>query len=208
MYMTKLVLDGHSRLTTAYLANPERLHGAIESAFPGERQRRLWRVEEDQKDAVVLIVSEDIPDFSHLLTQYRTTMPMWETRDYDAFLAQLQAGQQWRFRLCANPVHMVRNHPSQRGKVYAHVTVEQQEEWLYDRQEALGITLKKEEFRVVHSQWKVFTKGSKRHRVRLKTAVYEGILTIADPDRFREALIQGIGRGKAYGCGLLTIARL
>ena len=36
---------------------------------------------------------------------------------------------------------------------------------------------------------------------------YEGLLTVTDAAKFREALTSGIGRGKAYGLGLLTVVR-
>lgn len=37
---------------------------------------------------------------------------------------------------------------------------------------------------------------------------YEGQLTIRDPDALRHAITTGIGRGRAYGFGLLTVAPL
>jgi CRISPR system Cascade subunit CasE len=41
----------------------------------------------------------------------------------------------------------------------------------------------------------------RHHRVR-----FDGTATIIDPDQLRAAIHNGIGRGKAYGCGLLSIA--
>ncbi|MDO4671131.1 MAG: type I-E CRISPR-associated protein Cas6/Cse3/CasE [Aerococcus sp.] len=207
MYMTKLSLDVNSRATVSYLANLERIHGMIESAFPGGRKRRLWRVDTWNNQPFVLVVSEDKPDFSN--NSHHAPIQEWETRDYAPLLEKLEAGQQWRFRLCANPTHAVSPGKGKRGKVYAHVTTEQQQQWLYERQEQMGIRLDPEGFRVVGSQWKNFNKGkSRRHTVHVKTAVYEGVLTITDPERFREILTTGVGRAKAYGCGLLTIAHM
>ena len=37
---------------------------------------------------------------------------------------------------------------------------------------------------------------------------YEGVLTVTDTELFCKALTEGIGRGKAYGMGLLTVARV
>jgi CRISPR system Cascade subunit CasE len=34
---------------------------------------------------------------------------------------------------------------------------------------------------------------------------FDGLLRIVDADRFRAALVQGIGSAKAYGFGLLSI---
>ena len=39
----------------------------------------------------------------------------------------------------------------------------------------------------------------------LRKVTYEGILEINDAELFKTALINGIGRGKAYGMGMLTI---
>ena len=40
------------------------------------------------------------------------------------------------------------------------------------------------------------------------SVLFEGVLRITDEDAFRETLISGIGSGKAFGFGLLSIARL
>ena len=44
MYLSRVELDLTRRSTMEALAAPQKLHGAVESAFPGERRRRLWRV--------------------------------------------------------------------------------------------------------------------------------------------------------------------
>ena len=36
-------------------------------------------------------------------------------------------------------------------------------------------------------------------------ATFEGILTVTDPELFCRALTEGIGRGKAYGMGMMTV---
>ncbi|MFE1130066.1 type I-E CRISPR-associated protein Cas6/Cse3/CasE [Streptomyces albidoflavus] len=48
--------------------------------------------------------------------------------------------------------------------------------------------------------------GARRH-VHLRTATYDGLLDVTDPDALRQTLVEGIGHGRAYGCGLLTLAR-
>ena len=44
-------------------------------------------------------------------------------------------------------------------------------------------------------------------KVRLLEVVYEGTLCVEDADVFRDTLVNGIGREKAYGMGMLTIMR-
>ena len=41
----------------------------------------------------------------------------------------------------------------------------------------------------------------------LLAVTYEGVLQVTDPEAFRNLLCQGMGRGKAYGLGLLTVMR-
>lgn len=47
----------------------------------------------------------------------------------------------------------------------------------------------------------------RKGEMRIATLDYDGILTVTDPDRFVAALARGFGRAKAYGCGLMLIAR-
>ena len=40
------------------------------------------------------------------------------------------------------------------------------------------------------------------------SVLYDGILTITDPIRFKHALENGVGHGKALGLGLLSVVPL
>lgn len=66
---------------------------------------------------------------------------------------------------------------------------------------------------VLSSEWKIFFKnGFKRnpssHKVRMLQVTYEGVLKVVDPEAMKYALLHGIGRGKAYGAGMITIASI
>lgn len=43
------------------------------------------------------------------------------------------------------------------------------------------------------------------HRLTIGTALFEGELEVTDAERFRAAFRNGIGPGKAFGCGLLSL---
>jgi CRISPR system Cascade subunit CasE len=53
-------------------------------------------------------------------------------------------------------------------------------------------------------------RGQKRDQDRggivVEPVRYDGHLIITDPDAFTTAILNGIGRAKAYGCGLLSLA--
>jgi CRISPR system Cascade subunit CasE len=195
------------------LVEPQLLHGAVERSFTGDRQRRLWRIDRLNDQCYMLILSHERVNFSHITEQFGnpTAQPLWETKDYKPFLNRIQTGQTWRFRLCANPVQSVSSKAQdvqERGKIYAHVTQDQQKKWLACRAARNGFSLIDENFDTVHTQWLKFNKGGNFNaKVTLRTATFEGLLTVTDVELFKQALISGIGRAKAYGCGLLTIAR-
>src|SRR5699024_7379090 len=96
-----------------------------------------------------------------------------------------------------------------RGKIVAHVTAEQQLAWLAQRSETAGFRLLDDAV-VVGRERKTFRKNneSSSRTVSLSTARFEGTLEIIDAEALRTTLNQGIGRARAYGCGLLTLARI
>jgi CRISPR system Cascade subunit CasE len=49
---------------------------------------------------------------------------------------------------------------------------------------------------------------SKGPQMRIAILEFEGVLTVTDPNVFIAALGRGFGRAKAYGCGLMLIARI
>lgn len=189
------------------LLSPGILHGAVESCINGERARLLWRTDVLGDKTYLLLLSADLPDCTNLIRQFGYPDTAAETKSYDSIIACIEPGQRWRFRLRANPVKSEPNTDrNARGKLHAHVTQTQQMQWLAQRAQKNGFDLKKDEFDVTDTRWLKFKKhvGDKRE-VTLRTATFEGVLTVTDAELFKKALTEGIGRAKAYGCGLLTI---
>jgi CRISPR system Cascade subunit CasE len=209
MYMSRFELNSRRSGTAKALASPQVLHAAVEAAFPAcasADKRNLWRIDRLSDALYLLVLSRQQPDFTHMAEQFGwpDSGRKGESYAYDAFLERIAAGQNWRFRLCANPVHSVQSEERERGKVYSHVTAEQQKQWLADRAEKNGFTLDGL-FEVVKRDIKRFSRGGRT--VTLGTATFEGILAVKDAALLRNALTRGIGRAKAYGCGLMTLAK-
>lgn len=208
MYLTRIALNTARRETMRALAAPGILHGAVEHCFSGERARCLWRTDVLEDTVYLLILSADKPTCTHIAEQLGYPDDVGITKAYDGLLSRIETGQRWRFRLRANPVRSVSHSHGERGRIYAHVTQEQQREWLLERAEKNGFILNRDEFDVMDTRWEQFQKhtGEKRS-VTLRTATFEGVLTVSDSEAFRMALVGGIGRAKAYGCGMLTVMR-
>lgn len=217
MYLSRIALNPQRKNTMTALASPQKLHAAVESSFPPDspsNRRNLWRVDRLGRDLYLLVLSSRKPDYSHIVEQFGWpgSEQSWETKAYTPLMDRIEVGQQWQFRLRANPVHSVKqpggsdNQESKRGKVYAHVTVQQQEKWLLERAAKFGFSLGEGSFLVVQQEVRQFQR--QRRPVTLGIVTYEGILEVTDRTLFLGALTGGIGRAKAYGCGLLTIARV
>ena len=72
MYLSRVELDLTRRSTMEALAAPQKLHGAVESVFAGERRRRLWRLDRLGERLYLLLLSEDAPDLSGVVEQFGT----------------------------------------------------------------------------------------------------------------------------------------
>lgn len=159
--------------------------------------------------------------------------PGWQTKSYAPLLDRLAEGQRWAFRLTANPIHNIRRKADEPRKRTAHLTPVHQAAWLLDRQERAGFRVveKPHDERLLpggttynsHEHYgdryelavgdrrglafdKARSEGMRGSRVSLVTVTFDGRLEVSDPDAMRRTLTQGIGKAKAYGCGLLTLA--
>jgi len=155
----------------------------------------------------LLLLSEDAPELTGVVEQFGTGAAA-ETRSYDPLLQRVEPGICWQFRLTANPTKSCKDpqNPAVRGTVAAHCTTQYQKQWLLERAEKHGFALREEEFTVTRVQWQHFAKHGTRP-VTLLAVTYEGVLQVTDAEQFRALLCQGIGRGKAYGLGLMTVMR-
>lgn len=218
MYLSRIELNYRRRGTMDALASPHILHAAVESSFPlcaKKESRNLWRIDKLGNSLYLLVLSWGKPDFLHIVEQFGWpgSEQTWETKSYFELMERIKEGQRWQFRLRANPVHSVKQvggfenqEPAKRGKVYAHVTVQQQEQWLLERSAKHGFHLQAGSFCVIQQEVRRFMR--QRKPVTLGIATFEGVLDVVNAPLFLQALTCGIGRAKAYGCGLLTIARV
>ena len=207
MYLSRAELDPTRRETMVALISPQKFHGAVENAFPGARRRRLWRLDQLGEKLYLLLLSEERPDLTALCAQFGTGAPP-ETRPYDPLLERVTAGSCWQFRLTANPTRSKKDSAAHtaRGTLKPCYLEVEQEEWLWAQAAKHGFALREEEFTVTRVQWQHFAKHGTRP-VTLLAVSYEGILQVTDAEQFRALLCQGMGRGKAYGLGLMTVMR-
>ena len=245
MYFTRFPVNKTRRDARGMLASPYRMHAALAGSFPSDgvqvpqadSGRVLWRVELEADGGVCLyIVSPTVPSLVGLDEQigWPDIPHQWKTRDYEPFLAKIEVGQTFSFRLVANP--SVSRHEivgaNGRSKRIGHLTVQQQMAWLvgknayaHDGDDDVPELFKHQDrsraehngFEVLanddglqlivsNSQKQSFKHGKDGKTITLSTARYDGVMRVTDASALKRALIGGIGHAKGFGCGLLTIA--
>lgn len=217
MYLTRLELNPARREARRLLANPQVLHAVIMKACdPGDGERILWRGDDADGSVTVYIVSGGVPETAGLVADAGWPEGAAQSAVYEGFLGQLRQGQRYAFRLTANPTHTVT-----RGGVKkrtAHVTAQHQLGWLLAKAPGCGLKVCSTNLPdpLRHGEPALdlivrdrMTRSFRRQgkTVTLAMATFVGTLEVTDAARLREALTAGIGPGKAYGCGLLTLAR-
>lgn len=218
MYLSRIQLNAQRRGAQRLLANPQRMHAAVLAAFPdpptGEEAggRVLWRVDREDRRVFLYVVSPYEACLLHVAEQagWPATEP-GASRNYETLLDRLAEGQRWSYRLTASPVRYLSKADGGRARRGAHVTAAQQEAWLLSKAEGMGVCFSLNEGmppatlvtrRGTHS----FRKGNGQQPVTISWAQYDGVLRITQATALRQSLVSGIGPGKAYGCGLMTLA--
>lgn len=201
--MSRVQIDTYNRQKMYDLTHAGAYHSWVEDSFPDERKRKersrkLWRIDNLNGNSYLLLISEKKPDLTRL--EKYGVHGTGESKSYDKFLSNIQNGNIYQFRAELNPAHKAID--GGRKHVYPEITADQQMNYFYKKAadngfRILGCDIKERGFKILRKK--------SQQSVRLCYAVYEGRLEVTDKDRFRNALINGIGREKAYGCGLMTI---
>jgi CRISPR system Cascade subunit CasE len=211
MYLSQLVLDPKARCVLDDLANPYQLHRTLMSAFPAELpadERVLFRVERQHRQPylAVLVQSHTCPEWDGLNQKGYLLLPA----AVKEFQLMPRLNQVFRFRLLANPTRRLKaDHKGdgkQDGPRIGLTRVEDQIAWLDRKGEMHG-------FRVLNVQtvkeaqpesWK--HEAGKNHRISHQAVRFDGTLQVTDLGAFSKALENGIGSGKGFGFGLLSLA--
>jgi CRISPR system Cascade subunit CasE len=229
-YLSRIWLNPLRTGTQKLLRNPQAMHATVLGGLAAQpvRERVLWRLEEDSPHRLqLLVLTQSSPSWEHLVEQAGWTgadEPQTLIRDYKPVLEHLNRGREFAFRLRANPVTSTRHPdkpstsqavrlagPRPRGARVPHRIAAHQLQWLTEHIPRWGFELAvtaegAPDVLLIGRDRLSFTKGGTPHRVTLNTATYQGRLAVTDPETAREAMLNGVGPARAYGCGLITLA--
>jgi len=211
MHLSRLTLNTANPAALRALADPYAMHQLVLSAFPdrenGGPGRVLYRVEPEAtcRPPEVLVQSERRPHWEDLDRRVMLTT------ECKTFSPQFARSQRLRFRLRANPSarrvfqRASEGQPKCSGKRIGVYGEEAQRHWLDSKAEQAGFRVL--ECRLADRGFVVSRKPAHKEPMRHLCVDVEGILEVTDPDRFLDAIQSGIGSGKAFGFGLLSVAR-
>lgn len=221
MYFSKITLKptaNQADYAQMVCSNTYKEHQVLWKLFdddPKAKRDFIYRYEPQNNTPAYYIVSSRKPVDSSFLWDI-------QTKDYKPVL---NTGQQFAFMLRVNPVitkegkrHDVVMHEKHRidyknmDKNKRPTTQELVEKagrkWLTKRAEQGGFSFNDSSVRI--DGYRPNTSGRKKGKkeIRYNTMDFRGILTVTDTDKFTKTLMQGLGKSKAFGCGLMLIRRV
>ncbi len=213
------------------LANCYQMHKTVLTGFPQKNERKnkkesaraqfdiLYRIEESShSNRVFLLVQSNIePNWSYL--------PKWYTlknNHDDGFTVknlkdlplQIIKKAVFRFKLRANPTRKKFDEEKEKGIRIPLVNEQDQIDWLLRKGTLHGFKILSMNQNIQNASVREQITyqgrkkvGEKTHILTFYSVVFEGLLEVANKEKFVTALKKGIGSGKSFGFGLITLAR-
>jgi len=225
-----------SRLSQLFQYNHYQLHQLLWTLFkdkPEKERDFLFRQDTDRQGIPVFyVLSKYLPNSSDnsLIVEPKPFQPKLQTGDLLSFSLranpveqvkqersaseQLQHAQQRKARNLPEKetkkrihhdvvMHLKKSLTDDERQCYSQAELEQQagDKWLNERAENNG-------FRVLSVSAQGYQQHHfKKRQIKISTLDFEGVLEVTDPELFMKVLYEGVGRAKAFGCGLLMVKR-
>ena len=225
MYLSRLDLQPRDRDVRHDLGDLQALHSRVMSGFPeADAVARsshgvLWRLEAADRHGrmTLLVQSRTPPDWSRLPPGFLVSPP--STKPIDTALEAIAVGARLRFRLVANPTVKVDtlSGPDGARRNGRRVPVRGEVEllgWLVRKAAGAGFSVGPDVDAAGRSVvvrqlgdgigWRG-PRGA-ASRVTFRGVAFDGVLVVTEPSRLLQSVEAGVGSGKAYGFGLLSIA--
>ena len=219
MYLSQLTLNDRNPQVRRHLSNIHDLHRGIMLAFPDEQREQaradwnvLFRLEPDSN--ILLVQSAIAPDWGRLPNEYLIDR---HSKSFTPEASQFPIDRLFQFRLKANPSKRNKETRKTMGLYFQPDQVV----WLQNQGKRHGFSVESIDTIPSPNLWGTKDKSktvvddppaplSKKdqHHIKVHTVLFQGILKIQDPSLLVSAIQQGIGRGKSYGCGLLSLSNI
>ncbi|MFI1868225.1 type I-E CRISPR-associated protein Cas6/Cse3/CasE [Streptomyces jumonjinensis] len=207
LWLTRLTPDLRRGDVLNDLNDAHLMHRRVMSLFPDRLSDTprsdvgaLYRTEPVRDAVQVLVQSHVQPEIGRLPEGYAETGVL----HLKSYLDTLAGGMRVRYRIAANPSKQLAVPSAGGGRVGQRVALhgEAAEEWWRLRAAKAGLRLQSG---LVTPRHPLVSRLRARAGLRFHLAQFDGEAEIHDVSALRRAMWEGIGRGKSYGCGLLSI---
>lgn len=201
MFLTRVKLNPKRAKTRTLLDNRHVGHALVESCTAGS-QRTLWRIGAVTRDTVELFMYTQVRPSVHPLVeqcgwpeQFAETV---RTAEIARTLDDVKVGDTFRFSVQVSP-------QKRNGSVARALTADEDvRHWFESREKGWGFStgggfqlpvLGRENYQKPNAK-----------KLSFAAAEVTGVLTVTDPDTFRDAVQGGLGRTKHAGFGMMLLA--
>lgn len=201
MYLSKILIDGPA------CRNPYEIHRVLWRLFPADADAHrefLFRVgRSDQHCAEVLLQSQRKP----VRSSAEAKVLAWKE-----YPLSLHGGQCLRFFLIANPIKTISDEGGRKrtsGETkkcrVPLIREEDHKAWIERKfQDAASFdALAVDQLLPLR-----FRKGKEDQAGKIQPVSFQGVLKVKNPATMKDLVQSGIGPAKAFGCGLLSLARV
>lgn len=165
------------------------VHKLVYSLFPGSQREFLYLDQGgDRRGKRILILSREQPQVPSIGTLHIKSIP-------SGFLEHSS----YAFQVKLNPVER----KSGSAKFLPIVTRPELVDWFVKKQVTWGIAVDVDKIEIMDIGLQVIQKEDMK--IVHNSVEYRGILDVADHERFKYSFEHGIGRGKAFGFGLMQL---
>lgn len=210
IYLSKLPLNYTNRRVQNEISNLYELHRTIMHAFPKDQGRQkssvLFRLEQNNPSSSVnlriLVQSKVRPDWSFIESNEQfIANPGIEVKEFNPIIRRNEI---YRFTLSVNPTR--RNKES--SKLIPIFNEDELNSWIVAKGAQYGFEPIFSSLIIKKNPPYVFYKrnGDQTQKINLVITNFSGLLKVVDQEKLLLGLTNGIGRGKSFGCGLLSLA--
>lgn len=204
MYLAKIEMSLSEPAVRAALRDAQKMHRLVAGLYqlPRQEAELVYRVRTQGYTVALYLYAAQPINLDRLLPGIRLT----GERDVSDWLASIREGQLWRFDLLTMPFKKVSDGEGSNSRRRVLRTQEERLAWLARKAVQNGFVILDVQETPGEKESAVHT-AEKGGRLFLDAYQYSGTLRILDAERFRQAVRQGVGPGKAYGLGMLLLKR-
>lgn len=229
VFLSKISLNPKSIKVRSDLADCYKMHKTVLGGFPQINEKTnnqksarayfdiLYRIDESisSNRIFLLVQSNTEPDWTFLPKKYTLENERdkgFIIKNIEGLLLKIKKNSVFRFKLRANPTQRKFN-KNKKGMRIPLVNEQDQIEWLQRKGILHGFRILSLNQNIPNAceREEIIYKGKKRekndiHILSFYSIVFEGLIGVVDEEKFIVALKKGVGSGKSFGFGLITLA--